>query len=101
MSGRALEAVGRHFNPGEVKPLMLGAGLERLHNAKIIDDRLYDWGRALAQERNLAAHASGTHFNREDAEDIFEFTTNICEYVFVLSEQFKEFMDRRKKAGTQ
>lgn len=98
MSGRALEAVGRHFYPDETDPLMLGAGLKKLYDAKVIDARLYDWGKALAQERNLAAHASGAHFNREDAEDIFKFSTSICEYVFVLSEQFKDFMERRRKA---
>ena len=98
MSGRALEAIGRHFNPQEAKPLMLGAGLQKLYDAQLIDSRLYEWGKALAQERNLAAHASGTHFNREDAEDIFKFSSSICEYVFVLSEQFSDFMKRRKKA---
>jgi hypothetical protein len=98
MSGRALEAIGRHFNPNETKPLMLAAGLQKLYEAKVIDSRLHEWGRALAQERNLAAHASGTHFKREDAEDIFKFSTSICEYVFVLSRQFEDFMKRRKKA---
>jgi hypothetical protein len=75
-----------------------GAGLQKLYDAQLIDSRLYEWGKALAQERNLAAHASGTHFNREDAEDIFKFSSSICEYVFVLSEQFSDFMKRRKKA---
>ena len=97
MSGRALEAIGRHLNPTETKPLMLKAGLKKLHDAHIIDSRLYEWGTALAEERNLAAHASGAHFKREDAEDIFKFSTNICEYIFVLSAQFKDFMERRKK----
>jgi hypothetical protein len=77
---------------------MLGAGLQKLYDAAVIDTRLYEWGKALAKERNLAAHASGTHYKREDAEDIFKFSTSICEYVFVLSEQFKDFMKRRKKA---
>lgn len=98
MSGRALEAVGRHFYPDETKPLMLGAGLQKLYEAHVIDSRLYEWGKALAKERHLAAHASGTHFNREDAEDIFRFTTGICDYVFVLADDFRSFMDRRKTA---
>ena len=97
MSGRALEAIGRHFNPKQKKPLMLAAGLQKLHEEEIIDSRLLEWGKALAQDRNLAAHASGTHFSPEDAEDIFKFTMNICEYVFVLSEQFKEYMKRRSQ----
>lgn len=77
---------------------MLGPGVQKLYEAKVIDSRLYEWGKALVQERNLAAHASGTHFKREDAEDIFKFSTSICEYVFVLSAQFEDFMKRRKKA---
>jgi len=101
MSGRALEAIGRHLNPNETKPLMLGAGLQKLYADKVIDARLYEWGKALAQTRNLAAHASGTHFRREDAEDVFRFSTNICEYIFVLSAQFEEFMERRKKGVQQ
>jgi hypothetical protein len=101
MSGRALEAIGRYLNPSEAKPLMLGAGLQKLYDDKVIDARLYEWGKALTQERHLAAHASGTHFRREDAEDVFKFTRNICEYIFVLSEQFEEFMERRKKGVQQ
>jgi hypothetical protein len=42
MSGRALEAVGRHFNPNETKPPMLGAGLQKLYDAKVIDSHLYE-----------------------------------------------------------
>jgi hypothetical protein len=44
MSGRALEAIGRHFNPNEAKSLMLAAGLLKLYEAKVIDSRLYEWG---------------------------------------------------------
>lgn len=99
MSGRALEAVGRHFHPNETKPLLMKEGLTKLLDAKVIDSRLYEWGNALRDERNLAAHPSGTHFKREDAEDIFKFSTNICEYVFILSAQFEDFDKRRKKAA--
>jgi hypothetical protein len=37
MSGRALEAVGRHFCPDQAQSLMLAAGLKRLNEEKIID----------------------------------------------------------------
>jgi hypothetical protein len=54
MCGRALEAIGRHFYPNEPKPLMLGAGLQKLYDAKIIDSRLHDWGKALTQRCKCA-----------------------------------------------
>lgn len=107
MTGRALEAIGRHFHTkGEDRWLMLAEGLEELHKNKIIDDRLYEWGKALHENRNLAAHASDQVFDRDDAEDLFNFAVAICEYVFVLSEKFADFKERQsnkkksKKADT-
>jgi hypothetical protein len=47
-----------------------------------IDQRLYEWGEELREHRNLAAHASERTFNREDAEDLFEFVNAICECLF-------------------
>jgi len=37
-------------------------------------------------------------FTRQDAEDLLHFVTAICEYVFVLTERFNEFMKRTKGA---
>jgi hypothetical protein len=98
MSGRALEAIGRHFfPPGEhrQKPLMLRQSLDKLAATKVIDTRLHEWGLALQSERNLAAHPSGTNFNGQDAQDVFKFANNICEYIFVLTADFTEFDKRR------
>jgi hypothetical protein len=96
MSGRALEGLCRHFYPsGTERNLMLAAGLKKLYEDKIIDTRLYEWGEALTEDRNLAAHPSGIHFKRDDAEAVFKFTNSICEYVFVLTEDFKDYMKRR------
>jgi hypothetical protein len=98
MSGRALEAIGRHFYPpdGQAKrPLLLKAALDRLSRDQIIDPRLYEWGLALHSDRNLAAHPSDTHFKQQDAQDVFKFTNSICEYVFVLSADFAEFKKRK------
>jgi hypothetical protein len=75
---------------------MLGLGLKKLYDDKIIDMRLYEWGQALTEDRNLAAHPSGVRFTHDDAADVFKFTNGICEYVFVLSNDFKEYMERRK-----
>lgn len=102
MTGRALEAIGRHFHTGG-KPdkLMLGAGIDELHKNKIIDERLYEWSRALHLNRNLAAHASSEIFGQEDAEDLFNFASAICDYVFVLSDKFHKFKKRREPKVTK
>lgn len=100
MSGRSLEAVGRHFySPAEdsKRPLMLKAALDRLSKDGIIDARLYEWGIALHSDRNLAAHPSDTHFKQQDAADVFKFTNSICEYVFVLSADFEDFKKRKEQ----
>lgn len=57
----------------------------------------------LKENRNLAAHASDQAFDRDDAEDLFDFAIAICEYVFVLTERFDAFKKRRqnKKAAQQ
>lgn len=96
MTGRALEAIGRHFHTkGKAQQLMLAAGLDELQKNEIIDKRLYEWGMELKNNRNLAAHASDQMFDRHDAEDLFNFVAAICEYVFVLSEKFAEFRKRQ------
>ena len=69
MSGRALEAVARHFHVGgKTDRLMLAKGLQELHGSGKIDERLYQWGKELHEHRNLAAHASERTFSKEDAE---------------------------------
>jgi hypothetical protein len=102
MSGRALETVARHFHVvGKAERLMLASGLRELHDSGKIDQRLYDWGKELHEHRNLAAHASERTFSREDAEDLFEFVSAICEYLFVLQDRYERFMERKThlKAG--
>jgi len=98
MAGRALEAIGRHFHAGgKAQQLMLGRGLDELYKNQVIDNRLYEWGKELKDNRNLAAHASSHVFDREDAEDLFNFVTAICSYVFVLSARFEEFKRRQSE----
>jgi hypothetical protein len=97
MTGRALEAVARHFHKGgKEKHLMLGKGLEELHANKIIDERLYLWSKELHEHRNLAAHATEAFFTKDDAEDLFNFAVAICEYVFVISTKYESFVRRKE-----
>jgi hypothetical protein len=96
MSGRALEAVAKHFHlSGKADRLMLAKGLEELRTSGKIDDRLYQWGKELQLHRNLAAHASDKVFGLEDAEDLFEFVNAICEYLFVLQDRYDRFIKRK------
>lgn len=95
MTGRALEGMCHHF---KTKKTMLFEGLKELLDREVIDKRLYQWADALRQHRNLAAHATGASFERQDAEDIFDFTIAICDYVFVLNKKFADFTKRTKKS---
>ncbi|WP_447652278.1 DUF4145 domain-containing protein [Pseudomonas abietaniphila] len=91
MSGRALEGVCRHYS---TKSKYLGKGLEELKDREVIDKRLLEWGRELQKHRNIAAHAGDQKINPQDAIDLLDFVTAICEYVFVLTEKFEKFMTR-------
>jgi len=93
MTGRALEAMCHHF---ETKSPTLTQGLKELLDRDIIDKRLFQWSEALRVSRNLAAHATDEHFAHDDAEDLFNFATAICDYVFVLNEKFALFMKRKQ-----
>jgi hypothetical protein len=98
MSGLAIEAMCRHFN---TKRDILFEGLKELHQQAVIDKRLYEWGDELRKHRNLAAHASGVKFNLTDAKDLYDFSTAICDYVFVLAAKFEAFKERQaKQEGT-
>ena len=70
-----------------------------MHENKIIDERLYEWSKELHLNRNLAAHASSEEFGKDDAEDLFNFASAICDYVFVLTEKFDRFKARRMNSG--
>jgi hypothetical protein len=108
MLGRALEALCRDMlepkskkdnTPAaaptkKIKYLMLAEGLKRLHEAKIIDDRLHSWGRQLHAFRNLAAHPEDTSVSRDDAEDLQTFVNAIVEYVYDLTDLYEEFKER-------
>lgn len=108
MLGRALEALCRDVLEPKTKPqdapvstptkpkkkLMLGEGLKRLRDTKVIDDRLYDWSQQLRAFRNLAAHAEDISISRDDAEDLQTFVNAIVENVYDLADRYAEFKER-------
>lgn len=101
MLGRALEALCRDvLDPPAVsatspitgtpaakpnKKIMLGEGIKKLRDKKVIDDRLFDWSQQLQAFRNLAAHPKDITISREDAEDLQTFVNAIVEYVYDLT----------------
>jgi Domain of unknown function (DUF4145) len=112
MLGRALEALCRDILDAEVKPIsesssdtldssakpkkkiMLGEGIKRLRDKKVIDDRLFDWSQQLQAFRNLAAHPEDISISRHDAEDLQTFVNAIVEYVYDLADRYSEFKGR-------
>ncbi|WP_081019769.1 DUF4145 domain-containing protein [Ralstonia solanacearum] len=105
MLGRALEALCRDILESKAagsnalpekseKKLMLGDGIKKLRDARIIDDRLYDWSQQLQAFRNLAAHPEDIIISREDAGDLQTFVNAIIEYVYDLTDRYDEFKTR-------
>ena len=108
MLGRALEALCRDILEPKVpnseaasarpkKKLMLGEGIKKLRDTKIIDDRLYDWSQQLQAFRNLAAHPEDISISRDDAGDLQTFVNAIVEYVYDLADRYDEFKSRAEK----
>ncbi len=96
MCGRSLEGICRHY---ETKSNYLVGGIKELLDSEVIEKRLFAWSEALRKLRNLGAHANDQAVSKKDARDLLEFANAIAEYVFVLSERFKAFMERQKKAA--
>jgi Domain of unknown function (DUF4145) len=108
MLGRALEALCRDVlepkpkkddTPAATptkptKKLMLWDGIRKLRDAKVIDDRLYEWSQQLHAFRNLAAHPEDITISRNDAEDLQTFVNAIVEYVYDLADRYEEFKER-------
>lgn len=105
MLGRALEAVCRDLlKDTGGKDSMLAAGIKLLREQQIIDDRLFEWSQQLHAFRNMAAHPEDVQISREDAEDLQTFVHAIVEYIYDLTERYKEFQGRvaardKKKAA--
>ena len=96
MCGRTIEGVCKNH---DAKIKTLAAGLKKLRDDGIIDDRIYQWGETLRQHRNLGAHATTKKVPKEDARDLLDFSIAICEYVFVLNEKFQRFQQRQAKSS--
>ena len=100
MCGRSLEALCKEHG---TKNWQLAKGIKELKDKGIIDGRLFDWGEALRDRRNIGAHATEEDISKEDARDVLDFTIAICEYVYVLADKYEKFKKRetrKKKSST-
>jgi hypothetical protein len=91
MCGRAIEGLSRD----KTGATYLGEGLEKMKQAKIIDEKLFEWGQALQKERNIGAHAGEDTVSYQTANDVLDFSLAITEYVYVLDEKFKSYKARK------
>ena len=97
MCGRAIEGVCKHHD-SETKTL--ASGLKKLRESGVIDERIYGWGEALRENRNLSAHATTEKVTKGDARDLLDFSIAICNYVFILNEKFERFQKRQAKTSS-
>lgn len=93
MCGRAIEGLCKD----KVKSRYLSEGLKKLKAAKIIDEKLFEWGEALRNERNIGAHAGEETISWQDANDILDFALAMAEYVYVLDDKYKAYKARKPK----
>jgi len=109
MLGRALEALCRDVinvaTPPDFmkapKKIMLGAGIKKLKDMQVIDQRLYDWSQQLKAFRDLAAHPEDISISREDARDLQIFVHAIIEYIYDLADRYDEFKVRLEKQAAK
>lgn len=96
MCGRSLEGIAHHYSI--TKPNLFES-LKELETLGVINGRLLLWAEELRKSRNIGAHATGEKVSKQDASDLLDFTSAICEYVFVLNAKFDVFMKRRTSKG--
>lgn len=95
MCGRVLEGICSEY---KTKTKFLRGGLKELLDKQVIDKRIYEWGEALREHRNIGAHARKEKISKEDARYLLDFAEAICEYIFILTEKFKTFMESKEKS---
>lgn len=74
----------------------LGESLEKLKEKADIDQRLYDWCKALQLAGNEAAHEVSPNVTKTDAADMSDIAEAIIDYVYVFQARYEEFMERRQ-----
>ncbi|MFE5687101.1 DUF4145 domain-containing protein [Streptomyces sp. NPDC056512] len=78
----------------------LAKKIEWLEQNNKIEGRLLDWANALRFVGNDGAHGD-TAVKRQDAEDALAFTEALLEHIYVLTVQYEQFSERRRKAAAK
>ncbi|OKH53953.1 hypothetical protein NIES2101_09435 [Calothrix sp. HK-06] len=78
------------------QPHTLDGKLAKMRGKEIIDNKLYEWAKALKHFGNEAVHSS-IHFSKEDAKDILDFTYALVEYCIDFDYKFEQLLQRRGK----
>ncbi|MES9860321.1 MAG: DUF4145 domain-containing protein [Candidatus Thiodiazotropha sp. 4PDIVS1] len=91
MCGKAIEFV----TVEKTSEKTLFKGLKAMKEQNLIDERLFEWAEALRKERNIGAHAVNEETTVQDASDILDFAVAFCEYVYVLTQKYDEYLARK------
>ena len=81
----------------EIRSGDLKSKLRKLLASDIIDQRLFEWSDALRISGNEAAHNVNVTVDRQEAQDVVDFTHALLEYVFTYRDKFAKFMQRREQ----
>ena len=92
MVRRTLEGVAKHKN---AQGRSLAESLRRLRENQTIDGQLVEWASALRVLGNQGAHFSEDDVTLEDAQDALALAETLLEHVYVWSERFTRFRNRR------
>ncbi|MEW2317060.1 DUF4145 domain-containing protein [Streptomyces bauhiniae] len=95
MVRRTLEGVCAQYGITK-KPLY--KAFEELEKLGLIEGRLLEWAQELRVLGNEGAHFTGKVVTRQDASDAVALAEALLDYLYVFSEQFLKFRERRKEA---
>jgi hypothetical protein len=73
----------------------LNEGLNKLRQTGKLDERLFEWANALRALGNEGAHYTGKQVSREVALDALQFCEALLDNMYVLTERFEAFKQRR------
>ncbi|MGB3464339.1 MAG: DUF4145 domain-containing protein [Cyclobacteriaceae bacterium] len=73
----------------------LAKSIEKLKEAGVINEQLFEWANTLRLSGNEAAHNIGSTFSSTDARDILDFTVAILDFSYSFKEKFDKFEERR------
>jgi hypothetical protein len=99
MCRRALDLLSIDRGVKQGRHQTLGTSLEKLKEKGDIDQRLFDWCKALQLAGNEAAHDVSPSVTKADARDMSDIAEAIIDYVYVFQDRYEEFKERREPSS--